>query len=231
MGAGQFFLNAFKIVLIDLLLAGDNALVIAMAVRSLAKAQRRLATACGAGAAVALRVVLTAVAARLLAVPYVQIAGGLLILWIALKVMLDASDPPDAAPAPRKMAQAIWYIVVADLTMSTDNVLAVAGASKGHWGLILFGLGLSIPFVVFSANLLASLMDRYPALIYLGAAILGQVGGEMILTDPFAIRTLHPSNAARWSVEAALAIGVVVAGKLISAARARRAASASSSAS
>ena len=223
MGIGQFILNGFKIVLIDLLLAGDNALVIAMAVRSLAKKQRRLATACGAGVAVILRVALTAVAARLLTFPYVQIAGGLLILWIALKVMVDASDPPDAAPAPRKLAQAVWYIVVADLTMSTDNVLAVAGASKGHVVLILFGLGLSIPFVVFAANLLAALMDRYPALIYLGAAILGQVGGDLILTDPFAVRTLHPSNAVRWGVEAALAIGVVVGGRLICAARARRA--------
>ncbi len=222
MGIGQFLLNGFKIVLIDLLLAGDNALVIAMAVRSLAKAQRRLATACGAGVAVALRVVLTALAAWLLKVPYVQIAGGLLILWIAVKVMVDASDPPDAAPAPRKLAQAVWYIVVADLTMSTDNVFSVAGASKGDWRLILFGLGLSIPFVVFAANLLAALMDRYPALIYLGAAILGQVGGDLILTDPFAVRMLHPSNAARWGVEAALAVGVVIAGKLICAARARR---------
>jgi YjbE family integral membrane protein len=224
MGIGQFILNGFKIVLIDLLLAGDNALVIAMAVRSLARKQRRLATACGAGVAVILRVTLTAVAARLLTFPYVQIAGGLLILWIAVKVMVDASDPPDAAPAPRKLAQAVWYIVVADLTMSTDNVLAVAGASKGHVGLILFGLGLSIPFVVFAANLLAALMDRYPALIYLGAAILGQVGGDLILTDPFAVRTLHPSNAARWGVEAALAVGVVIAGKLLSTAMARRAA-------
>jgi YjbE family integral membrane protein len=223
MGIGQFILNGFKIVLIDLLLAGDNALVIAMAVRSLARKQRRLATACGAGVAVALRVTLTAVAARLLLFPYVQIAGGLLILWIALKVIVDASDPPDAAPAPRKLAQAVWYIVVADLTMSTDNVLAVAGASKGHVGLILFGLGLSIPFVVFAANLLAALMDRYPALIYLGGAILGQVGGDLILTDPFAIRTLHPSTAARWAVEAALATGVVIGGRLICAARARRA--------
>jgi YjbE family integral membrane protein len=224
MGIGQFILNGFKIVLIDLVLAGDNALVIAMAVRSLARKQRRLATACGAGAAVALRVVLTAVAARLLTFPYVQLAGGLLILWIAVKVMVDAGDPPDAAPAPRKLAQAVWYIVVADLTMSTDNVFAVAAASKGDWRLILFGLGLSIPFVVFAANLLAALMDRYPALIYLGAAILGQVGGDLILTDPFAVRTLHPSKAARWGVEAALAVGVVIAGKLIYAARMRRAA-------
>jgi YjbE family integral membrane protein len=224
MHVGHFLFGVFSIILIDLLLAGDNALVIAMAVRSLAKKQRRLATACGAGAAVALRVVLTAVAARLITFPYVQIVGGLLILWIAFKVMVDASDPPDAAPAPRKLAQAVWYIVVADLTMSTDNVLAIAGASKGNVGLILFGLGLSIPFVVFAANLLAALMDRYPALIYLGAAILGQVGGDLILTDPFAVRTLHPSTAARWGVEAALAIGVVIGGRLICAARARRAA-------
>ena len=165
MSGWHFLFNALTIVLIDLLLAGDNALVIAMAVRSLPKRQRRAATVGGAGAAVALRVSLTAVAAKLLSVPYLQLAGGLLILWIALKVLLDASDAPDAAPAARRLLQAIWYIVVADLTMSTDNVLAIAGASKGNFYLILFGLGLSIPLVVFAANLLAALMDRYPALI------------------------------------------------------------------
>ena len=221
-GTGSFLLGGFKIVVIDLLLASDNALVIAMAVRSLAKTQRRVATACGAAVAVALRVALTTVTVWLLSIPFLQLAGGLLILWIALKVMLDASEPPAAAPAPRRMAQAIWYIVLADLTMSTDNILAIAGASKGHVGLIVFGLCLSIPLVVFAANLLAALMDRFPAMIYLGAAILGQVGGDMILTDRVVSNAAPLANWQRYAIEAALAGGVMVAGRIVCAARARK---------
>jgi YjbE family integral membrane protein len=220
----HFLLSGFKIVLMDLLLAGDNALVIAMAVRSLPRHERRIGLIGGAGAAVVLRVLLTAVAARLLTVPYLQIAGGLLILWIAVKVLIDASTPPDKAPAPSRFLQAIWYIVVADLTMSTDNVLAIAGASKGNFWLIAFGLALSIPFIVFSSNLLSKLMDRFPALIYLGAGILGQVGGEMILTDPFVLRLWHPVDAARWGVEAALVVAVIVAGRMLSRSGGQRAA-------
>jgi YjbE family integral membrane protein len=169
-------------------------------------------------------VALTFVAAQVLAIQYVRLAGGIFIIWIALKVLVDASVPPDAAPAPKRLAQAIWYIVFADLTMSTDNILAIAGASRGSLGLIVFGLAVSIPFVVFSANLIADLMDRYPATIYLGAAILGRVGGEMILTDPFLVRTLAPSTTARYITEAALALAVVVGGRLICKARRRCAA-------
>jgi YjbE family integral membrane protein len=219
----HFLLSGLSLVLIDLLLAGDNALVIALAVRSLPKHERRIGIIGGAGAAVVLRVALTAVAARLLTIPYLQIAGGLLILWIALKVLIDASTPPDAAPAPKRFWQAIWYIVVADITMSTDNVLAIAGASKGNFWLIAFGLALSIPFVVLSSSLLSKLMDRFPALIYLGAGILGQVAGEMILTDPFVVRTWHPGNVVRYAVEAALVIAVIVIGRVICAAGRRRA--------
>ncbi len=212
----HFLLSGFKIVLMDLLLAGDNALVIALAVRALPRHERRIGLIGGAGVAVVLRVALTAVAARLLTVPYLQIAGGLLILWIAVKVLIDASTPPDRAPAPTRFLQAIWYIVVADLTMSTDNVLAIAGASKGNFWLIAFGLGVSIPFVVFSSNLLSKLMDRFPALIYLGAGILGQVGGEMILTDPFVVRLWRPGDVVRYAMEAALVIAVIVIGKMVS---------------
>ena len=140
---------------------------------------------------------LTTIAARLLTIPYLQIAGGLFVLWIALKVLIDASSKPDESGAPHRLWQAIWYIVLADLTMSTDNILAIAGASHGNFWLILFGLAVSIPFIVFSSNLLANLMDRFPALIYLGAGILGQVGGEMILTDPLVTRVWHPTDLVR----------------------------------
>jgi YjbE family integral membrane protein len=208
----HFLLSGLSIVLIDLLLAGDNALVIAMAVRSLPKRERRIGTLCGAGAAVALRVALTFLASKLLEVRYLQLAGGLLILWIAVKVLKDAHDPPDAAPSPRRFAQAIWYIVAADLTMSTDNVLAIAGASKGNFGLILFGLAVSIPFVVLSSNLLADVMDRYPWTIYVGAAILGRVGGDMIVSDSFIAQTAHPGETLRYAVEGGLAVGLFVYG-------------------
>ena len=208
----HFLLSALSIVLIDLLLAGDNALVIAMAVRSLPRRERRIGSISGAAAAIVLRVALTTVAARLLSVEYLQLAGGVLVIWIAIKVLRDASDPPEAAPSPKRFLEAIWYIVVADLTMSTDNILAIAGASHGNFPLILFGLALSIPFVVLSSNLLADLMDRYPWTIYIGAAVLGRVGGEMMLGDPFIVHAAHPSNVLRYAVEAGLAVGLFVYG-------------------
>jgi YjbE family integral membrane protein len=207
--------GVLQIVFIDLLLAGDNALVIAMAVRSLAPRERRIGSICGAAAAVVLRVALTFVAARLLDIQFVKMAGGVFVLWIAIKVLIDASDPPDSTAVPKRLMQAIWYIVFADLTMSTDNILAIAGASNGHIELIVFGLCLSIPFVVLSANLLAKMMDRYPLTIYLGAGILGRVGGDMILTDGFIVRLLHPTNTVRYIVEGAFAVVIMVGGKIV----------------
>ena len=215
MPSAHLLYGVFQIVFIDLLLAGDNALVIAMAVRSLAPRERRIGTICGAAVAVVLRVALTFVAAKLLDIQFVKMAGGAFVLWIALKVLIDASDPPDSVPVPKRLVQAIWYIVFADLTMSTDNILAIAGASNGHIELIVFGLCLSIPFVVLSANLLASLMDRYPLTIYLGAGILGRVGGDMILTDGFIVRLLHPSDTARYIVDGVLAVALMVGGKIL----------------
>ena len=211
----HFLLSGLSIVLIDLLLAGDNALVIAMAVRSLPKRQRRIGIIGGAGAAVVLRVGLTVVAARLLTIQYLQIAGGLLVLWIALKVLIDASTPPDEALAPARFWQAIWYIVVADITMSTDNVLAIAGASKGNFWLIAFGLAVSIPFIVLSSNLLSRLMDRFPALIYLGAGILAKVGGDMILTDPLVTHAWNPGDIVRYALDAVLVVGIIGIGRMI----------------
>jgi YjbE family integral membrane protein len=209
----HFLLSGLKIVMIDLLLAGDNAVVIALAVRSLPVRERRIGITGGAAAAVLLRAALTAVATRLLTISYVQIVGGILILWIALKVLLDASGEPDDVPAPKRFWEAIWYILVADLTMSTDNILAVAAAAHGNFWLIAFGLGLSIPFIVLSSNLLSNLMDRFPVLIYVGSGILGQVAGEMMMTDPFVVAKWHPGNVARYAVEAGLVAAVLVGGR------------------
>jgi YjbE family integral membrane protein len=223
MPAGQFFLSGFSIVLIDLLLAGDNALVIAMAVRSLPRHQRRISIVSGAILAVVLRVALTAVASELLTWEYVELAGGLFVLWIALKVLVDASDPPDAAPAPRRLLQTIWFIVLADLTMSVDNILAIAGAAHGHFGLVVFGLALSIPLVIFSSNLLAGLMDRYPLTIYLGVSVLGKVGGDMVLADRFIVRTAHPTDVARYLIDAILVAALVLGGRRLGASRRKQA--------
>jgi len=211
----HFLLDCLSIILIDLLLAGDNALVIALVVRALPKRQRLVAIASGAGMAVLLRVVLTFIAAQLLRVEFLQLAGGAFVLWIAVKVLVDAGSEKAELKHPARLLQAIGWIVLADITMSTDNILAVAGASHGSLGLIWFGLCVSIPFVVFSSNLLSKLMDRYPAVIYLGAAILGRVGGEMVLTDAFVARHILVSNTVRYGVEAAFAVAVVIAGKCL----------------
>ncbi|HXF27194.1 MAG TPA: TerC family protein [Bryobacteraceae bacterium] len=212
----RWLVDGFSIVLIDLLLAGDNALVIAMAVRGLSSRQRRIGIALGAGAAVVLRIALTIVAAQLLNVEFIKLVGGAFVIWIAIGVLADASSTELEAAVPKSLWKAIWFIVVADITMSTDNILAIAGASRGNDWLIIFGLALSIPFVVFSSNLLAKLMDRYWIIVYLGAGILGKVGGEMMLTDPFVERTLHPSKMLLYFVEAAAVIVIIVLGRIMS---------------
>jgi len=163
---------------------------------------------------VLLRVILTFFAAQLLLVKFIKLAGGILILWIAVKLFIEGAPKEEGAREAKTLWQAIWVIVVADITMSTDNVLAVAGASEGNLFLLLFGLGLSIPFVVFTSSLLSMLMDRYPVIIYIGAAILGRVGGEMIMTDPFVVGILNPSDVLQYGVEAFFTVGVIVAGKL-----------------
>ena len=207
---GPFLLAILSIVLIDIVLAGDNAVVIALVVRTLPRPQRLWGTLLGAGMAVLLRVALTAVAARLMNVNYIRLVGGLLILWIAVKLLRQEEQGRDGGRRAGTLWQAVWLIMVADVSMSLDNVLAVAGASKGHLGLLLFGLGLSIPLVVFTSNLLARLMDRYPIIIYIGSALLGKVGGEMIMTDRLTTTLLAPPAWLVGVVEAALAAGVIV---------------------
>jgi YjbE family integral membrane protein len=181
----QWAIATLQIVAIDIVLAGDNAVVIALAVRQLPRGQRLLGILIGSGMAVALRVVLTYFAAQLLAISYVQLAGGAIVLWIALKLLRDNTGEGDEphGRAANSLWSAAWLILVADVTMSLDNVIAVAGASHGSRWLLLFGLGLSIPLVVFASNLLSRLMDRYSIIVWAGAAILGWVGAEMMLTD------------------------------------------------
>jgi YjbE family integral membrane protein len=212
----RIFIDGLSIVLIDLLLAGDNALVIAMAVRALPREQRRIGTTLGALAAVLLRIAITFAAAQVLNIEYIKLLGGAFVIWIAVKVFADASSPQRVPATQGHFLKAIGFIVFADITMSIDNVLAIAGASRGSIPLIVFGLGLSIPFVIFSSGLLVRVMDRYPATLYLGAAILGKVGAEMTLTDGFVIRTLHPTQGIVYAAEAIAIAGVLIVSTAIS---------------
>jgi YjbE family integral membrane protein len=213
----QLLLDILAIVLIDLLLAGDNAVVIALAVKSLPERERKLGIRIGAGFAVVLRIGLTFFAAQLLQIPWIKLVGGVLIFWIAVKLLTDAADDAAGVKPATTLMSAIWYILIADLTMSTDNILAVAGTSKGSLPLLIFGLGLSIPFVVLSSNLLSTIMlstimDKYPIIVWIGAAILGRVGAEMIVTDPVVHMNLHPSFAVEITAQVAGALLVVAAG-------------------
>ncbi len=209
----DFFLSFLSIIVIDLILAGDNAVIIALAVMSLPKKQRLKGIICGAGFAVLLRVVFTFFAAQLLQIQYVKFVGGLLILWIAVKLFIEGVPEEQLQKEVKTLWHAIWIIIVADITMSTDNILAVAAASEGNLFLLIFGLGLSIPLVIFTSTLLSTLMEKYPIIIYIGAAVLGRVGGEMMITDPIIIQSFDPSKVLQYGVEAFFTIGVIIAGK------------------
>lgn len=211
----DFLVSLLSIVLIDLVLAGDNAVIIAMAVRGLPPRQRKKGIIFGAGAAVLLRVFCTFVTAQLLRIQYVKLIGGAVIIWIAVKLLMEGAHEEKIQREPKTIWQAVWVIVVADITMSIDNMLAVGGASKGNLFLLLFGLGLSIPLVVFTSNLLSILMDKYPIIVYIGAAVLGRVGGEMMITDPFIVGVLNPSPYLKYGTEAFFTIGVIVCAKLL----------------
>ena len=211
----SFVSGLLSIVLIDLILAGDNAVVIAMAVRSLPRHQRRKGIILGAGAAIVLRVILTFFVAQMLQMNFLKLVGGVLITWIAVKLFVEGSPEQTQEKEAAGIAQAVKIILIADISMSLDNMLAVGGASHGNLFLLLFGLGLSIPFIVFTSNLLSMLMDKYPVIIYAGAAVLGKVGGEMIITDPIIANTLAPGKPVVYAVEAIFALGVILVGKLL----------------
>lgn len=207
-------LAILQIVLIDIVLAGDNAVVIALAVRQLEKKERFWGIVIGSGMAVVLRVALTFVASQLINMDYVKVAGGVLILWIAVKLLRENTGPDQDHAAAKNLWHAVWLITIADITMSLDNVLAVAGASRGSFGLLLFGLGLSIPLVVFTSSMLSRLMDRYPVVVYLGSAVLGWVGGGMIMTDRLVIG-LWPASALEIRAVEVLSAAMVVLTPLI----------------
>jgi YjbE family integral membrane protein len=180
----QFWLGLGAIIWVNIILSGDNAVVIALAARSLPVHQQRQAVIWGAGAAVALRIVLTVVAVELLKFPYLKLLGGALLLWIAVKLLVPEDDGGDGVKSSSNLLAAIKTILIADLVMSLDNVIAVAAVAKGSIVLLVLGLLISIPLVVFGATMLMKLMESYPVIITIGAALIGYVSGEMLVTDP-----------------------------------------------
>ncbi|MEB3100665.1 TerC family protein [Ferviditalea candida] len=206
------FLLFLEIMLINIVLSGDNAVVIAMASKNLPLDQRKKAVWWGAFGAVALRLVLTVVAVVLLKVPYIQAAGSLLLMYIALKLLMDDEGHSNVKEAS-SLAGAVWTIIVADFIMSLDNVLAIAAVAEGDLILIILGIGLSIPLIIWGSTLIMKLLHKYPILVYIGAGILGYTAGEMLVSDQKVEKLLEHANPAfHWLIPVATTLIVIGAG-------------------
>lgn len=214
-GSPQFWIAVAQIIAIDILLGGDNAVVIALASRRLPDQQRRLAVFWGIFGAVAIRVVMIFFALQLLRVPFLKIVGGVLLFWIGIKLLKPDHDGGHEVDASANLLGAIRTIVVADAVMSLDNVIGIAAAAKDEIGLVVFGLLVSVPIILWGSRFVLRLMDRFPAVIVAGAALLGWIAGDMIAHDVVVKRWLPPDAA--WPGYLAAAVGavlVVVIGRL-----------------
>jgi YjbE family integral membrane protein len=204
-----FWTALLKIIGVNIVLSGDNAVVIALAARSLPPKQQKMAIFWGAGAAIALRILLTLFAVKLLELHWLKLIGSALLLWIGVKLLVPEDDDPDIT-ASDNLWQAIKTILIADLVMSLDNVIAVAAAAGGHWGLLIIGLAISIPLVIFGATLLVKVMERWPVVITIGAALIGFVAGEMGWEDGAISAWTAPYPASMKYVPAVIFAALVV---------------------
>jgi YjbE family integral membrane protein len=209
----DFWIGLLKIVWINIILSGDNAVVIAMAARSLPPPQQRTAVLFGSGAAVVLRIVLTVVAAKLLALPYLQILGGMLLLWIGTQLLSEEEEGDGEEKEYGSMLAAVRTILLADLVMSLDNVIAVAAAAGGSMVLLVLGLAISIPLVIFGSTLMIKLMERFPIIVMLGAALIGWVAGETIVSDAVLSNLLAAKPWLHYAAAVAGAVFVVAVGR------------------
>jgi YjbE family integral membrane protein len=220
LGQAGFWVAALRIIVINVLLSGDNAVVIALACRGLPHRQRIWGMVIGAGVAVVLLVVFTGVVARLMELPYLKAIGGLALFYIAAKLLLPQEHDATDVQAEAHLWRAVRIVVVADIIMSLDNVIAVATAAQGNWTLLAIGLAVSIPIIIAGAALLMTLLDRLPILVWLGAALLGWVAGEAVVTDkavaPALVAAVGERFAAslQWATCVAGAALVLVAGAL-----------------
>jgi len=208
LASATFWIAVGQIIMIDIVLSGDNAVVIALACRNLSPEQRKTGIFWGVAGAVSLRVVLTIFAAMVMNLPWLKFVGGLLLFWIAVKLMLpEDEEGPDIEPSAHLWG-AVKTIVVADFVMSLDNVIGVAGAAHGSLVLLLFGLAVSIPLIVWSSQLILHWMERFPVIVLLGAGLLGYVASEMLFTDPGLLALLPPLPT--WVPRAAGILGAVL---------------------
>jgi len=210
----QFWFDVSKIIIIDLLLSGDNAVVIALACRNLPEAQRRKGIMYGVSGAIGLRVVLTFFAVGLLSLPYLKLVGALLLLWIGIKLILpeEGVHGENSIKAEAHLWGAIKTIIVADFVMSLDNVLGVAAVAKDNVWLLVFGLLVSIPMIAWSSQLVLKLIDRYPLIIYAGGALLGYVAGEMVLGETLVKPLAEAHHYLHWLVPGLSAVFVLLTG-------------------
>ena len=208
----ELIIGILTITYVNFILSGDNAVVIAMAVRSLPSKQQTLGILWGSFGAVSLRIALTWVAALLLGVPGLRLGGGLLLIWIAWKLVKPADESGEEhIKASANLWEAVKIVIMADLIMSLDNVLAVAAAAKGSVPLLIFGLGMSIPIILCCSAIISKLMSKYPWLVIAGGAILGKVAGEMIVTDPIIKGQLGSlAHAAEYVAAGGLAVAIPV---------------------
>ena len=211
----DFWIGLIKIVWINIILSGDNAVVIALAARSLPPQQQTKAVFWGSGAAVALRIALTVVAAKLLQLSFLQIVGGVLLLWIGVQLLGDEEEEDGHAKEHGSLMAAVRTILIADLIMSLDNVIAVAAAAKGDMVLLILGLAISIPLVIFGSTLMIKLMDRFPFIVTVGAALIGWVGGETIVSDVALQDVLAQNPWLHYAAAAAGAALVVGLGRML----------------
>lgn len=204
----DFWSGVLKIIVIDLVLSGDNAIVIGMAAHRLEPKQRKFAILFGGAGAIVLRILLTLVAAYLLQVPVLQLAGGILLVWIAFKLLKADEESHEGVKVAASFREAMTTILIADFIMSLDNVLSVAAASHGNYGLLMFGLLLSMAILMFMGNLVANLINKIWWLSYVGAAVIAWTGVEMVFADRWYIEQFgHPASLLRYG----LALGVTVA--------------------
>ena len=210
MGHTEFWVALVKIMWINILLSGDNALVIAMACRGLPPRQRVWGMILGAGVAVGLRVVFTGIVATLMTLPYLKIVGGLALFYIAVKLLVPEDEDEGEGEAVEHLWRAVRIVAVADIIMSLDNVIAIAAAAGGNMALMVIGLAISIPLIVAGAALIMALLDKFPILIWAGAALLGWIVGEVIATDPVVAGFLNTKYGA--GVAHQVEIGCAVVG-------------------
>jgi YjbE family integral membrane protein len=199
LGLGSYGLSVLKIIGVDIVLAGDNAVVIALACRTLPPRQRRIGLLLGTAAAVLMRIAFTLVVGSLLGVPMLALAGGLILFWIAVKLLLAEETGEESVRSGETLWDAVKTVAIADAVMSLDNVLAIAGAARGDWTLIVVGLLISIPLVVGGSTLIMALLGRFPILVWGGAALLGWIAADLIVRE----QVLRPAAA-----EMALGLGL-----------------------